>query len=94
MGGVRTGSANTDTDSGVPADTNNIHLLFVVDGGVNVKFYTRTASTSAWTLAGTNAGSQPAAGTDLIPFIKVETLAAANKNLDIFRTEIRAYRES
>lgn len=92
IGVVRTGAANTDTDSSVAAGTSNIHLLFIVNGGVDVKFYTRTAYTSAWTLAGTNAGAQPSSATNLIPFIRIEALAAAPKTLDILRSEIRGYR--
>ena len=94
VGVVRTGAANTDAASTVAAGAGQIHLLFVVDGGVNVRFYTRTASSQVWTLRGTNAGAQPAAGTDLIPFFKVETLAAAAKSLDMFRLKIVGNLES
>ena len=88
IGVVRTGSANTDSDSTVPAQAGTIHLRFVVDGGVNVRFYTRTASTEPWTLRATNTGAQPAAATALIPFFFVETTAAVARNLDLYRTQI------
>ena len=83
---VRAGGANTDSDTTVAASTGTIHLLFVVSTS-NCIFYTRTASTDAWTLRATNAGGQPGA-IDLIPFMKVETLGAAAKNLDLYRVKI------
>ena len=83
---VRAAAANTDSDLTVAAGTGTIHLLFVVSAS-NCIFYTRTASTDAWTLRATNAGGQPGA-IDLIPFMKVETRAAAAKNLDLYRVKI------
>lgn len=91
IGVVRTGAANTDLDSTVAVAAGQIQLAFIVTGGTNVRFLSRTASTSAWTDHGTNTGSQPGASTDLIPFFKVETLAAAAKNLDIYGVKIIGY---
>lgn len=91
IGVVRTGAANTDLDSTVAVAAGFRELAFVVTGGTNVRFLSRASSTSAWTDHGTNAGAQPGASTDLIPFFKVETLAAVAKNLDLYQVNITAY---
>jgi hypothetical protein len=90
---VRASSADSNSDTGLAiAAAADIHLLWVMDEDVDVKFYTRTSWGEAWTLRATNVGTQPSAAITQLPFLRIQTLTTAAKTVDYKTLRITAER--